>query len=90
MDENELSVDGRQLIINDNVDPLPEAPEVEVEDSGILFWFLVIPFLFLMVGNNLKYRDLYTIISKFPYKNLSVIGPYVIKEFGKVLYNALE
>lgn len=53
---NELVVDCGQPVIDDHVHPLPEAPEVEMEDASIGLWLLRVPFLFLPVWDDLGGR----------------------------------
>lgn len=50
---DELAVDRGQPVIDDHVHPLPEAPEVEVEDASIGLGLLGIPLLLLPVGDDL-------------------------------------
>ena len=55
VDESAAAVH-REIVVNDNVYPLPELPESEVEDARVFIVFG--PFLFLHVRDNLKYAIL--------------------------------
>lgn len=54
---NKLVVDCGQPVIDDHVHPLPEAPEVEMEDAGISIRLLGVPFLLLPVWDDLGRQD---------------------------------
>ena len=51
--EDELSVSCRQEIVDDDVNPLSVPPEPEMENTAIFFRFLIVPFLVLVVRNDL-------------------------------------
>ena len=50
---DELVSVGREAVVDDDILPLAEAPEAEVEDAGILLLVILIPVLFLGVGHHL-------------------------------------
>lgn len=51
---DELSVDGGQSVVNDNVSPLSQPPEPEMEDTLVLFRLFWCKNLFFVVGNDLE------------------------------------
>ena len=56
--EDQASVDGRQEVVDDHVDPLAEAPEAEVEGPGVVFGRIqLVPFLIFVVGYHLHTDD---------------------------------
>lgn len=50
---DELVVDCGQPVVNDHIHPLPEAPEVEVEDARVGIGLLRVPLLLLPVWDDL-------------------------------------
>lgn len=54
---DELVVDRGQPVIDDHVHPLPEAPEMEVEDACIGIGFLRVPLLLLPVWDDLDRKE---------------------------------
>jgi len=56
MYKDKSSIPSREIIVNDNVHPSTTAPELEMENAGILV--LLTPLLFLMVWNDLKVKDI--------------------------------
>lgn len=53
--EDKFSVFSWQLIVDDDIDPAAESPELEVEYARVTLWLFRIPFLIILVGNHLKY-----------------------------------
>lgn len=53
---DQLVVDSREPVVNHHVNPLTEAPEAKVENSGIRIWLLRVPLLLLPVGDDLGDR----------------------------------
>ena len=50
---DELVVDRGQPVVDDHIHPLPEAPEVEVEDARVGIGLLGVPLLLLPVWDDL-------------------------------------
>lgn len=51
---DELVVDRGQPVVDDHIHPLPEAPEVEVEDARVGIGLLRVPLLLLPVWDDLN------------------------------------
>ena len=55
---DKFAISRRQKIIDDDIDPFAESPELEVKDSWILLGMLLIPFLVLMIRYDLcSYKE---------------------------------
>jgi len=53
VNKDQLPVDGRQSVIDNNINPDTVSPKPKVEDSLVSLWLLSIPFLNVWFRNNL-------------------------------------
>lgn len=51
---DEFSVDRRQPVVHHHVHPLPEHPELKVEDSSVALRVFRVPLLILVIRNHLE------------------------------------
>ena len=64
MNKDESTVAGRQEVIDDDIRPMTESPEAEVEDAGVSLRVLRVPFLVLMVRNHLLIKASQSVVRR--------------------------